>query len=453
TIILIWPAIKNGYPLLFSDSGTYLATGHSGEVPIDRPIIYGLFVRHISLSWSIWLVVIAQSLLFNYLLYLISKFIIKAKQPLTISTFIAIFLGLFTGVGYYAGQVVADIFTSISLVSAVLLIILDKKNVFHLTCLSIILIFSIITHLSHIPIVFMVICLIAIYFILKGQFKRKFGRLVLIGGLFGVSLLTISTINYSFGYGFIISRTNNIILATRYIESGLANKYLKKHCNSPDFNPPYKELCGYVDQFHQWPAAGFYLYSDNSPLYLGDCKSRGNWSTCWEERNEAYGVLIKDILSDDKLLIDFVALAFTGTLKQLITIEQSEMNPHDLRYIIEKYYEDDLYSYDSANQTSRDVIFVNKSVVEAILVFISFLILVYFIIKHKAKIDGNSYLLLIAIFSGLFFNAAFCATLSNVIPRYQGRIIFLIPMLAIIIIIVVFKDKIASERVSLSRIL
>ena len=48
--VLIIPALKNGYPILFSDSGTYLSSGHSGYVPVDRPILYGIFVRHISLS-------------------------------------------------------------------------------------------------------------------------------------------------------------------------------------------------------------------------------------------------------------------------------------------------------------------------------------------------------------------------------------------------------------------
>lgn len=57
-ILLIMPAIVNGYPLVYSDSGTYIGSGFEGIVPVDRPIAYGLFVRHISVAYSLWFVIL-----------------------------------------------------------------------------------------------------------------------------------------------------------------------------------------------------------------------------------------------------------------------------------------------------------------------------------------------------------------------------------------------------------
>ncbi len=61
-ILLIVPALINGYPLLYSDSATYIESGMGLFVPIDRPIFYGLFIRIASMSYSLWFVVILQSL-------------------------------------------------------------------------------------------------------------------------------------------------------------------------------------------------------------------------------------------------------------------------------------------------------------------------------------------------------------------------------------------------------
>src|SRR5207247_6774608 len=52
----------NGYPVLFSDSGTYIHSGFDGFVPWDRPIAYGLFIKYVSLQKSLWLVVYFQAL-------------------------------------------------------------------------------------------------------------------------------------------------------------------------------------------------------------------------------------------------------------------------------------------------------------------------------------------------------------------------------------------------------
>ena len=48
---------------------------------------------------------------------------------------------------------------------------------------------------------------------------------------------------------------------------------------------------------------------------------------------------------------------------------------------------------------------------------------------------------MIAIGTSLLFNAAFCATLSNVIPRYQGRIIFLVPLFMLLLLFQFLNEK------------
>jgi hypothetical protein len=58
TCLLLFDALYNGYPLIYSDTGTYLSSGFLLETPFDRPITYGIFMRISSLNGvSLWGVV------------------------------------------------------------------------------------------------------------------------------------------------------------------------------------------------------------------------------------------------------------------------------------------------------------------------------------------------------------------------------------------------------------
>lgn len=440
--VLLIPALKNGYPILFSDSGTYLSSGHSGYVPVDRPILYGIFVRHISLSWSVWLVILMQSILFNYFLYLISKFIVVAKKPIVVQTVMSLILALGTGIGYYVSIVLADIFASISVLCLFFLLTIDKKERFHIIVLSILLILSIGVHLSHIPLIAGTSVLVGVYlfFAKREAFKGYFNRVVYAGGLAVSTLLLLATINYSYDVGFKVSRTNNIILATRYIESGIANRYLKQHCGDPDFNPPYANLCNYTDKFGQWYAAGNYLYEDNSPLYDGPCIEQG-WTNCWIEKNEAYSQLVKDILSEKEFRNDFFALAVTGTLKQFFTFDQTHLIPLKLEHIIKRYYEDDLYQYQNSTQYKETLTFEQSSLIEIFVFNISLILLLVIFFKYWNRLKAIEKLFILSVFLCLLVNAFVTATLSNVIPRYQGRLSFLLPLAVMTVAFRVLNEK------------
>src|SRR5690606_10795594 len=144
-----------------------------------------------------------------------------------------------------------DIFSPIAILCLFFLIYLSKEHYLHLSVLSIMLFLALLTHLSHIPITLGIVFFIFLYLFIfdRKEFKIKFPRILYISSLFAAGLLTIALVNYSYGVGFKISRTNNIILATRFIDSGLAQKFLIKNCEKGNFNPPYAELCDYRFNF------------------------------------------------------------------------------------------------------------------------------------------------------------------------------------------------------------
>lgn len=60
-IISLFPAIINGFPILYSDSGTYIERAFSNIPPADRSIGYSWWIRATSWQTGLWPVIIAQA--------------------------------------------------------------------------------------------------------------------------------------------------------------------------------------------------------------------------------------------------------------------------------------------------------------------------------------------------------------------------------------------------------
>ena len=67
-VALLWPALYNGFPLVYPDTGAYISSGLRLSVHPDRPVGYGLFILFSSMGISLWFVVVAQALMLNWLI-------------------------------------------------------------------------------------------------------------------------------------------------------------------------------------------------------------------------------------------------------------------------------------------------------------------------------------------------------------------------------------------------
>lgn len=68
-ICFITPALFSGYPILTPDSTAYIDCGMDAYMNAVRPIGYSIIVRLFSFKFSLWLVIIAQSVLLSMVLY------------------------------------------------------------------------------------------------------------------------------------------------------------------------------------------------------------------------------------------------------------------------------------------------------------------------------------------------------------------------------------------------
>jgi hypothetical protein len=112
TAALLIPAIINGYPFIFPDTGTYLLSAMRCQIPYDRPVFYSIFAALLHWHFSPWPIVIAQSALVAILIRLVSKAVFSISSP-WVTPIAAIALVVGSSLPWFSGQIVPDIFTSV----------------------------------------------------------------------------------------------------------------------------------------------------------------------------------------------------------------------------------------------------------------------------------------------------------------------------------------------------
>ena len=446
-IVLLFIAIKNGYPILFIDDGTYIISGIEEFVPIDRPIFYGLFIRHISLFYSLWFVIFAQSIIVVYILLLVYKHLFNAKYVFAKTFITSVLLTLTTGISYFTGQILPDIFAPVLFLGIALILSKKKLPLKTLIPLSIIIVFSIIVHLAHLVTSLGLVVFFAVFFLIfikKDFFKQRIKKLVIIVLLIGVSWLIVPSVNYWLGAEFKLARAPNVIYLSNLIRAGILNDYLEENCNEKQY-----DLCNYLDEISD--NAQFFVWNmKKSPLYSGGCKKEG-WTNCWVSKNEEFGKIINDVLKIPKYRNKIIKIEINYVLEQIFTFYIEERSPQKIvgnpSHLIKKYFHADIKHHISSNQYENTLLFEKLSLVQYIIVIISIiaLILIFSVKKIRKKIPNNIKLFTFIIIIAILGNAATTGIFSSPVPRYQARVIWMLPMLVIMILMNLNKFKIIKK--------
>ena len=79
--LLAWPALLNGYPILFSDTGAFLAQTLLPAMVWDKPYVYGPFLHLFHWRISLWLPMVAVLLGLSHLLWLAQRAVLGRARP------------------------------------------------------------------------------------------------------------------------------------------------------------------------------------------------------------------------------------------------------------------------------------------------------------------------------------------------------------------------------------
>ena len=117
TLLLLVPAIHNGFPLIFPDSGTYLGIAFGPEYALDRSSYYGLLLKPLVASApgvaGLWIAIAVQALAVALVLWAVAgRFDAEGSGPWRRLAWLAP-AALLTALPWHAGQFMPDALTGI----------------------------------------------------------------------------------------------------------------------------------------------------------------------------------------------------------------------------------------------------------------------------------------------------------------------------------------------------
>jgi hypothetical protein len=116
--VLLLPALVNGFPFVFADTGGYLARPFERTPALGRSALYGLFLAA-GIPFEFWPNIIAQAGLTLWVLHVLLR-VYGYRGPLI---FVALIIGLsiFTSLPWFVGQLMPDVFVPLTVIALHLL--------------------------------------------------------------------------------------------------------------------------------------------------------------------------------------------------------------------------------------------------------------------------------------------------------------------------------------------
>jgi len=413
--VLLWPALYNGYPTIFSDTGGYLLTGKFFlALPPFRAPGYALFTRLASVGISGWFTVVVQAAMVVYVLYQACDYLVEGDRKLADLYFLGSFavLTALTSLPWLVSLLMPDVFAGVLFLSAFLVVFAEELRPTQRIALAAIFAVSAAAHASLLPIG----VLFAVTLIFLRLFRRPAHALPSARSALGWLLVPIlaagigtAALNRQMGLGFQLSPSRNSFLMARLFGDGLASDFLHANCPTPNFIS-----CQYLSQLPQTQEEFLFQH----PLYPELKGHEDEMEAVVSGTIRAYPVrFLKSSIKETAL-----QLASLRTGDEIRSYGAREWNsnviplvfPGDFQAFLEgRQYRDHLTPAADASAALDTTVFWLSVATSLLLAW--------------AGRFGRINLFFYAAAAFLLINAAVCATFAGVFDRYQGRVAWIMP--------------------------
>src|SRR5712691_2891542 len=121
TLLLLAPALWNGFPLLEYDTGGYLARWFEGSLEVSRSTVYGLFLVALARP-DFWPAVVVQAALTVWVIALLLRAHGLGGRPVVLLVTAAL-LSIATALPWIASILLTDIFAGLGVLALYLLVL------------------------------------------------------------------------------------------------------------------------------------------------------------------------------------------------------------------------------------------------------------------------------------------------------------------------------------------
>jgi len=424
TSMFLGIAVWNGFPLMFYDTGAYLAEGLQGAFLVERSPVYSMFLAAAGSAVSLWPVVVLQSALSAYVIWEVARIEVPRLSP---AGFCAIGLALtcLTGIGWYTAQVEPDCMTALVALGGYLLLCRASSLGWRIWPVILITGLAVGCHPSHLGLIGGLLLVGTGWRLFFHFYPRRSPpglphlRLLPASGALAVALILILSCNYALTRAIFISRSGPVFIFARLMQDGIVKRLLHDRCTGPA--TPYK-LCAYKDRLAT--NANAWLWGNNPGF-----RAQGGFKGSQEEDSR--------IIADSLVRYPFAQLraAIYDSVLQFFMFKTGdgiESQEQILRPGIQNMMPGQLHAYLEARQQHNAIRFQELNMVHVTVGMLSLLGLLLLLNRavHRRRWDEG--VLPVMVLLALMGNAIICGTFSNPHDRYQSRLMWL-PALALLL--------------------
>lgn len=412
---MLAPAIWNGFPIIFPDTGGYFTAPMVQQMANGRAALYGLFLI-LGIPLAFWPPVIAQAALMTWLVVVTLRVNGLGGRPY-LALGIVVLLCIGTSLPWFAGQLMPDILFPAAALALYLLAYADIVLArWERWLLGAVIAFAMASHMAAAGMAVALVAAMALTHIRRLALPRA--RLTFAAASVAAGIVLCPASNVLLTGSFAFTPGGSTFLFGRLVEDGMVTRYLNDHC--PD---PAIRLCDYKGEIQQ--DADSWLWWGGSPLY-----KMGGWDAYEPEAKR----IIRDTLT--KYPLAHATTAIQAAVAQFFTF-QTEVGIDDngpTRWAFEEFLPKLYPTLLAARQQAEpfDVEPLNRLHLPVAYISLA-LIALAMVFRRRLGLSDRTYALCLTLLAALAANAVICGVFSHPVDRYQSRLVLLAPFVVAII--------------------
>ena len=263
-LLMVWPAFLNGYPILFSDTGAFLAQTVVPLMIWDKPWVYGPLLALFHWNITLWGPLLVQGLMLSHLLWLVQRALRGRATPGAHLLLLGA-LATLTALPWVAALLMPDVFTAVVALALFLLGLgrasLSRREASYLVLLATL---GIASHLSHLPVALALL-------VMTGLLARALRPVLAVAAPLALALLLLLGTNWV-GHGRLsLSPYGSTFMLARMIGDGTAARTVEASCPQSGWY-----LCAWAgrlpgdsDEFLWLPDSPLNRDAAGQPIFLG----------------------------------------------------------------------------------------------------------------------------------------------------------------------------------------
>jgi hypothetical protein len=409
-LVLVAPALWNGFPLIYPDTGGYLERPLLGTLEMGRSALYGAFLLA-GAPLSFWPNIAIQALVMAWLIVLVLRAHGFARPPLALG--IVTILALTTSLPWFASQLMPDVFFPAGVLAIYLL-------AFHSTMLrtserAALIILIVFAVASHMALLALALGLVLALFILRTvpiiRIPPVRAGLPALALMLGLVIAPLSNLAITGKFAFTPGGAS--FFFNRLVEDGIITRYLDHSCPDTSFR-----ICAYRADI----STGYddWLWKNDTPFW-----KLGGWQGYSDEQRR---IILATFISDP---VAHFTTALRATLLQFVSF-RTEMaflageNGYTIGAIRDRLpslYPGLMAARQQATPFNVAPLNVIHIPVAALSIFVLTAVLIW-----RRRFPDRAIALAATVLFALIINAAVCGVFSHAADRYQSRLVSLAPL-------------------------